>query len=174
MRRLSLAALLVGALAVVGRASAHVVPTPSYVSANEVDSITLNSPNERDKPMTAFTVTAPRGVEIVHAHGPAAWKVTFSGSTATWKGSTLAPNATTAFGLYLEAKTEPGTVQLQAQQRYPDGAVVRWPVSLTVLPAKTSPSQNLQLAAVVGLIGVLVIAAVGALAWRRRAGSPAN
>lgn len=174
MRRLLLAAVLVGALAIVTPASAHVVPTPSYVTAQEVETITLDSPNERKKPMTSFVVTVPRGLEIVHAHGPAAWQVTFTGSTARWTGASLAPNATASFGIVVDAKTQPGTVQLQAEQRYPDGGVVRWPVSLTVLPANTSPSQNLQLAAVVGLIGVLVIAAVAALAWRKRVGSPAS
>jgi hypothetical protein len=37
-----------------------------------------------------------------------------------------------------------------------------------VTPATEGSSQNLALAAVVGLIGVLVVAAVAMLAWRRR------
>ena len=51
----------------------------------------------------------------------------------------------------------------------PDGGVVEWPVALTVTPATESPSQNLALAGVVGLIGVLVVVAVAMLAWRRQA-----
>jgi hypothetical protein len=37
-----------------------------------------------------------------------------------------------------------------------------------VVPGKSSPSQNLALAGVVGLIGVLLVVAVAMLAWRRR------
>jgi HAMP domain-containing protein len=37
-----------------------------------------------------------------------------------------------------------------------------------VVPAEESASQNLALAAVVGLIGLLVVGAVAMLAWRRR------
>jgi len=174
MRRASAAAAVLAALVCAAPAAAHVVATPAYVTAQEVDTISLDSPNERQMPMTSFVVTVPRGVEIVHAHGPAAWQVTFTSSTATWSGARLARDASATFVVVLDAKTQPGTVELQAQQRYPDGGVIRWPVSLTVLPGKTSPSQNLQLAAVVGLIGVLVIVAVGALAWRKRLSAEAG
>jgi hypothetical protein len=37
------------------------------------------------------------------------------------------------------------------------------------LPAAESPSQNLALAGVVALIGVLVVVAIAMVAWRRRA-----
>ena len=64
---------------------------------------------------------------------------------------------------------EPGSAALEADQRYDSGAVVKWPVSITVTPAAESPSQNLALAGIVGLIGVLVVVAIAMLAWRRRA-----
>jgi hypothetical protein len=60
---------------------------------------------------------------------------------------------------------------LEAEQLYRTGDVVRWPVSLTVIPGSDTPSQNLGLAAVVGLIGLLAVAAVVVFAWRRRAES---
>jgi uncharacterized protein involved in exopolysaccharide biosynthesis len=68
----------------------------------------------------------------------------------------------------LKADRDPGIIELQAEQRYPDGGVVTWPVDFTITPAAESPSQNLALAGVVGLIGVLVVVAVAMLAWRRR------
>jgi len=170
MRSASLAmGAVLAALGVAGPAAAHVVAQPPYVTAQEVGTISLDSPNEREGRMTEFTVKVPPGVEIVDAHGPEAWQVAVKGSTATWSGGNLAPGATATFGLVLDARTDPGTIRLDADQRYGDGGVVRWPVSLTVLPAKSSPAQNLRLAAVVGLIGVLVIAAMGALALRTRA-----
>ena len=176
MRRTSLgAAALLGALVVAAPGSAHVVPQPSYVTVNEIDTISLTAPNEREKPMTRFVVEVPKGVELVHAHGPRPpWTVAFSDSSATWSGSSLAPGETLTFGVVLDARTTPGTVDLVAEQLYPDGGVVRWPISLTVLPAVTNPSETLQLAAVVGLICFLAIVAGVVLTWRVRTRSPAR
>jgi hypothetical protein len=69
----------------------------------------------------------------------------------------------------VKADAEPGVVQLEAEQRYDDGSVVTWPVTLTITPAEDSPSQNLALAGVVGLLGLLVVVAIAMVAWRRRA-----
>ena len=71
----------------------------------------------------------------------------------------------------LKADVEPGVVELQAQQLYADGSVVSWPVALTITPAAESSSQNLALAGVVALIGVLAVIAIAMLALRRRRGS---
>jgi hypothetical protein len=73
-----------------------------------------------------------------------------------------------AFGITLAAAAEPGILELTAEQLYADGAVVSWLVPITVTPAESSPSQNLALAGVVGLIGLLLVAAIAMLAWRRR------
>ena len=162
----------VAALGAASAASAHVVPSPSYVESGTSGNVSLSSPNERDKPMTAFVVTVPAGLEIVHAHGPEPWQASIAGRTARWTGGTLAPGAEATFGLLLQATTaRPGTVSLTAQQRYADG-VVRWPVTLTVTPAAKKPSENFALAGVIGVIGLLVIAVVGVLTWRRRTAIP--
>ena len=69
----------------------------------------------------------------------------------------------------LEADTEPGLVELQAQQLYADGGVVSWPVALTVTPGEESSSQNVALlVGVIALIGVFAIVAIAMLARRRR------
>ena len=60
---------------------------------------------------------------------------------------------------------------LETELLYDDGGVVRWPVPITVLPPAEEASQDLALAAVVGLIGLLVVGAVAMLAWRRRTAS---
>ncbi len=78
------------------------------------------------------------------------------------------PTTEIGFGITLEADVDPGIVELQAEQRYPDGSQVSWPVALTITPEDESPSQNLALAGVIGLIGVLLVVAVAMLAWRRR------
>jgi hypothetical protein len=165
-----LAAAIAGSLALVGApsAGAHVIVQPDFLVANESDTVSLYAPNERKLPMTELYVSAPKGVEVVHAHAPAPWQATFTTGTATWTGGKLAPLTAASFGLVLDARRSPGTVELQVEQRYDDGGVVRWPILLTVLPGKTSPSQNLELAVIVGLIGLLVVAVIGLLAWRRR------
>jgi hypothetical protein len=81
----------------------------------------------------------------------------------------LAPDVEASFGATVRANTEPGVIRLTGEQRYDDGSVVTWPVDVTITPAEDSPSQNLALAGVVGLLGLLVVVAIAMLAWRRHA-----
>ena len=161
------------ALAFSGAASAHVVATPTYVASGGSQNFLFSGPNERNAPMTSFAVTVPHGLEIEHAHPVDGWTEESTASTATWRGGSLAPRADIPFRVSLKATADPGVLQVQAKQRYPDGGIVSWPVPITVLPAAASPSQNLALAGVVGLIGVLVVVAVTMVAWRRRSLPPA-
>jgi uncharacterized protein YcnI len=165
---ISVCSALVGALLWAAPASAHVVAMPAYLASGSAESITFDAPNEREDPMTAFSLSVPPGLEIEHAHVVDGWNEEANGSTATWTGGSLAPRDTADFGVTLKADHDPGIIELQAEQRYPDGGIVAWPVSFTILPAEKTPSQNLALAGVVGLIGALVVAAVAMLAWRRR------
>jgi hypothetical protein len=121
--------------------------------------------------MTGFRITAPAGLVIEHAHEVEGWEETYDTSTAAWTGGSLGPDVEQVFGITLEADAEPGVLDLTAEQLYADGAVVSWPVPITVTPVEQSPAQNLALAGAVGLIGMLLLVAVGVLAWRRR-GSP--
>ena len=118
--------------------------------------------------MIEFAVKAPPGLAIEHAHPVEGWTATVEGVTATWSGGSLAATAVATFGVTLKANAKPGLVELRTEQRYADGGVVEWPVVLTITPAAASPSQNLALAGIVGLIGVLVVVAIAMLAWRRR------
>ena len=160
-----------GGIALVSAApvAAHVVPSPSFVPAGDSQLVELSFPNERDRTMVGFSIAAPASLEIVHAHPAEGWHETFDSSKATWRGGSLAPKAAATFSVELRAKTEPGPVELEAEQLFDDGAAVDWTVALTVTPATEEPSQNLALAGIVGLIGLLVVAAIAALAWRRRA-----
>jgi hypothetical protein len=142
---------------------------PAFLPTGSAESIAFSGPNERDEPMTEFALTVPEGLAIRHAHVVEGWVESVDGSTATWIGGPLAPDGEIAFGLTLEADVQPGVIELEAEQRYPSGSVVSWPVALTITPARESPSQNLALAGVVALIGLLCIVAIAMLAWRRRA-----
>ena len=164
----SLAISVCSALVLAGSASAHVVATPGFLPSGSSESITLAVPNERDEPMIGFSVTAPAKLEIKHAHDVDGWDEQVGGLTASWRGGSLAPDDEVSLGITLRADAEPGVVQLEAMQSYDSGAVVRWPVAITVTPATESPSRNLALPGVLALIGVLAIVAIAMLAWRRR------
>ena len=152
-------------------ASAHVVATPGFLPSGSSESITFSGPNERDDPMTGFTLSVPAGLEIEHAHEVTGWDESVADSTATWNGGPLATDTELGFGMTLKADVEPGVVELQAQQLYADGSVVSWPVALTITPEGERSSQNLALAGVVALLGVLTVVAIAMLAWRRRTNS---
>jgi uncharacterized protein YcnI len=163
----SLAISICSALVLAGTASAHVFGSPQFIPSGSTETITLDVPNERKAPMTSFVVKVEKGLEIEHAHPADGWEEDVTSDTATWSGGSLAGFQITKFLLSLKATAEPGPVAFQTELRYDSGAVVRWPVSLTVVPGNEK-SQNLTLAAVVGLVGLLVVGAVAMLAWRRR------
>ena len=167
----SLAISVCSALVLAGTASAHVVATPGFLPSGSSESITFSGPNERDDPMTGFTLKVPAGLEIEHAHEVSGWDESVAGATATWNGGRLAMDMEVGFGMTLKADLEPGIVELQAHQLYADGSVVSWPVALTVTPGEESSSQNLALVGVVALIGLLLVVAIAMLAWHRRTSS---
>jgi uncharacterized protein YcnI len=169
--RSALAAVVAASLVVASPAAAHVGATPPFLAAGSSGSIHLDVPNERIEPMTGFTVTVPDGFEIVHAHPVQGWEQSFDAATATWTGGSLAAGALADFGIELQTPSVPVFVDLGVVQRYDSGDVVRWPVAFTVTPADASPSRNLALVAVFALLGLLVVAAIAVLAWRRRSGS---
>jgi uncharacterized protein YcnI len=157
------------ALLLAAPAAAHVIAQPAFLPSGSSASISFSAPNERDAPMTSFVLTAPGGLVLEHAHQVDGWNESLRGSTATWTGGSTAPDAEDTFGAMVRADAEPGVIRLTAVQRYDDGSEVTWPVDVTITPAEDGPSQNLALAGVVGLLGLLVVVAIAMLAWRRRA-----
>ena len=73
LSRWSTLVVSVSALALSGTASAHVFPTPQVIASQSIESVTLDVPNERDKPMTASWSLPPAGVEIERAHPAEGW-----------------------------------------------------------------------------------------------------
>jgi hypothetical protein len=154
-----------------GEASAHILPFPGHVPSGGIGVVQLAGPNERDVPMTGLAVTVPQGVRIVAARPNGKWRGVVDGDTATWSGGTLAPDKATSFFVELEATLEPGPVQLQADQLYPNGEVASWPVALTVLPGPDEAPQNLRGAIVVLVVGLVLVVAFVLLLRRRYARS---
>jgi uncharacterized protein YcnI len=157
----------VAALVAAAPAGAHVYASPGYVSGGATSTVTFSVPNERSVAMGALALTVPQGFRIVKVQPAPGWTAQVSGDTATWTGARLPGGATASLEVELQAPTEPGTVSLLAEQRYPDGQVVRWSVSLTVVPASEA-SQHLGTALVVGIFGLLAITAVAVLLRQRR------
>jgi len=158
---------LVVALALVASAGAHVTARTPYLYASKSSELELDVPNERDAPMTGFHVTVPAGFRIVSAESNGDWLPAVGKTSVFWAGGALRGYAQTTFRLTVEAPARPGAASFTALQHYASGAIVDWKVPLTVLPAD-EPSQQLGRAVVVGLVGLLALAAVGFLAWRRR------
>ena len=86
----------------------------------------------------------------------------------TWTGGPLAPNTGAAFALdvAVDEAAAAGPVQLQADQLYPNGGKLPWPVSVTVVPPE-GDSQLVTWAIVAGIF-VLATAAIIAVALVRR------
>lgn len=171
--RSALAAALLLALWAAAPAAAHVIASPAFLAQGSTQTIELSVPNERDAPMTAFTVTAPEGIDIASAEESTGWEAVVEGQTATWSGGSLPAALSETFGLEIRATAAPGSAELEAEQLYADGKA-RWPVSLTIVPATGSSSSGGSglVIGVIVAIGALAAAAIALLAWRRRKGPP--
>lgn len=163
-----LVAVILVSLALAAPATAHIEAVPPFLAAGDSETISLTVPNERDAPMTGFRVVVPSDFRIVAARPAEGWSAEVKGASANWHGGSLSPGAETTFTLEVEAPTEPGPATLEAEQHYPDEAVARWAVYLTVTPAAETPSQNLGWAVVAAVLGLLALTAFGIFVWRRR------
>jgi hypothetical protein len=170
-RRLPPVALL-AALVASSTASAHVVPVPQFLATGAVTTMSFAVPNERPEPMSGVTVSVPADFRIVRAHPTAGWTATLDGSTATWRGGPLAHLTVETFRLDVDVSAPPGPVTLNTRERYPSGATVDWPATLTVVPGPQgadSGSLDRGLTAAIAGVGVIFVAGLAVLAWRRKA-----
>jgi uncharacterized protein YcnI len=168
----ALLGVVAAGLAATVDAGAHVTAVPTFVPSGEPERITLVAPNEREVPMSAFTVTVPSGLSIVRAVPPGdGWRAAAVDATATWSGGSLPAGSTSSFSLVLEATGDPGAVTLEAHQHYPDGGHVRWDVPLTILPGSASAGSSGSSGPVLLVAGIGLVLAAGLVValWLRRA-----
>jgi len=163
----SLAISACSALVLAGPAAAHITVLPPFVTAGDTATLSMSGPNERDADMTGFAVTVASEFRIVDAVSDDNWRSSIRGQTATWNGGRLGSGSEATFTLELEGPAEPGPAALEAAQLYPGGEIVRWPVTLTVVPAAETPSQNLGWALVMGVVSLVVLTAIGVAILRR-------
>ncbi len=152
-------------------ALAHISVTPGLLVANDTQELRLLVHNDLDRPMTGLAVVAPAGLRIVGAGAdqPEQWENVVDEGSATWSGGPLAPNTGAAFILEVAVgeSTVPGPFQLQADQLYPEGGKLPWPISVTVVPAEDDDAQLVTWAIVAGIF-VLATAGIIAIAVLRR------
>jgi uncharacterized protein YcnI len=170
--RIVLAGLVLLALALVPAASAHVTVRPAFLEDGETATLSFDTPNEREEHATvALSVSAPAGLRFVSAEAPSGWRVSVGAGTVTWSGGRLEGDAVASFPVRVRARTRAGGYAFSAEQRYDDGATVRWRASITVLPASgaAAPNEHPGRAIAAGVAGLVVIAAtLLALGYLRR------
>lgn len=173
----SVACLFVATLVLSGAASGHVVPVPQFLPTGTVTTMSFAVPNERPEPMSGVVVSVPAGVRIVRARPMAGWTATVDDSTATWRGGRIAHLAIETFRLDVDVSARPGPVTLNTRERYPSGATVDWPATLTVVPGPDDGESERVgwgwIAAIAGT-GLVFVAGLAAVAWRRRASGSAD
>ena len=159
---------LSSALFTTGSALAHISVTPGLVVVNETQVLSLAVHNDLDRPMTGLAVAVPSGLRIVGARTERAWQSAVENNTVTWSGGPLAPNTGDMFALdvAVDEATPPGPVQLQAEQLYPGGRKLPWPISVTVVPSEEE--SQLLVWAIVGAIVLVATAAIALIALQRR------
>jgi len=162
----SAAVLTLAGLALARAAEAHVFPDPTYVATGSVTDVGLSLPNERRITMTGFELRVPTGFRIEEAAQADGWTSSATPRRATWTGGHLPAFANTTFSVRLAVRRAPGNVTLDAIEHYKDGGRVFWPVTLVVVPAD-KPSEQLGVALIVALVGLLGLTIGGALLWRR-------
>ncbi|HWV84925.1 MAG TPA: YcnI family protein [Capillimicrobium sp.] len=151
MRRLTILAVLAGALAAPAVAGAHVTVQPAQVPAGGHAVLDVRVPNERDDAATVkVQVQVPPGVTSVSYEPEPGWRteVEFAKldtpietpdgpiieavSTVTWTGSgrgdgRIDPGQFRDFRISMAVPGEPGDVlTFKALQTYDSGEVVRW------------------------------------------------
>ena len=119
--------------------------------------------------MTGFSVTVPKGFEIVDAdHQPDRHPVVL-GSRVTWERRQSSRPARRRRRSRSRSRVvlRPAPSSSRAIS-YASGAVVHWPVAFTVVPG-TKPSEHFGPAAIVAGSGLVFTIVFVAVAWRRRA-----
>jgi uncharacterized protein YcnI len=136
MKRIALAAVAAGALAVAAPAGAHVTLQPKEVPADGFTRLDVRVPTERDDASTTkVRLKFPPGFEFASYEPVEGWtvKVVRAGKRvgevviAAAGGAGIAPGQFRDFGLSLRMPDRPGaTLTFKALQTYDSGEVVRW------------------------------------------------
>jgi hypothetical protein len=170
-RGLVLALATAFALSVPVAALAHVTIAPSYVEANTTSTITFETPNERPPHATiSLTIEAPPGVALSRVAPPHGWTLDLTTTRARWSGGRISGTSTIGFPVRVLARTQAGDQTFRAVQGYDDGQSVRWPATLSVLPASGAhaASHHWGRAFAAGVAVLVILAGSVLVLWRLR------
>jgi uncharacterized protein YcnI len=134
---------------------------PSYVEAGATSTITFETPNERPPHATiALSIEAPPGVAFSRVTPPAGWRLSLTTTNARWTGGRIDGRRTVGFPVRVLTRTRVGDQVFRAVQSYDDGRQVRWPATLSVLPATGAEASSQDRGRVIAasVAGLLVIA----------------
>lgn len=128
------AAAVLCALAVPGVAAAHVGVTPKVAQAGQTLDLTFSVPNERDSTNTTkleVIFAGPGKVASADAPSKSGWSSSVEGAagdikSVSWERGEIPPNASDTFVVTITAPSEGDRLEIQANQTYSDGEVVRW------------------------------------------------
>lgn len=157
------------ALALPAWAGAHVTLSPPFVEAGVETTVAFETPNERPPHATVgLVVEAPAGVSFSAVTPPKGWRLHLETTRVEWTGGRIEGARTFEFRVRVLARTRAGNQVFRAVQRYDDGEDVRWPATLSVLPAEgaAAPSQHLGRALAAAAAGLVALA--GSLVVLRR------
>jgi len=175
MRRVVLAAAVVGALVVAASASAHARMSPSVSLSNELQLYSLAIPTEKANAYTTkIVLTLPKNFSIDSFVPNPGWKrveqSTGSGDNAvitqvTWTGGHV-PTEEDSLFQFLAQPAKAGTYTFTVQQTYSDGSIVNWAGP----ESSADPSPTIKVVSSVGgggtstlTIVALVLGALGLL-----------
>jgi uncharacterized protein YcnI len=142
-------------------ALAHVTIAPSYVDAGATSTITFETPNERPPHATiSLSIEAPPGVAFSRVTPPAGWTLSLTTTSARWTGGRIGGRRTVGFPVRALTRTRVGNQVFRAVQGYDDGRQVRWPATLSVLPATGAEASSQDRGRVIAasVAGLLVLA----------------
>ena len=118
-------------LAMSAPAWAHVVVSPTEVTAGDYETLTVSVPTEKEIPTTKIRVEVPEGFLLSGVQPVPGWKHTFEEDggvvrAVTFSGGEIRPREFQQFLVQAQAPEEPGDYPWKAIQTYEDGSVVEW------------------------------------------------
>jgi hypothetical protein len=159
--RRALIPTIVIALAVAGKAGAHVTVSPTRAAPGADVLLTFVVPNEtKADTITGLSIHVPAAFDYEGVEAPSGWRRT--PGAAEWDGGRIGPGDFVTFGLTGSAARR-GEIVFNVDERYASGTVTHYRPTLTVA-APAPPAARDRGAHTLGIAALIVAGAAAALA----------
>jgi uncharacterized protein YcnI len=154
-------------------AAAHVELSPDRVTPGSFTLFTVLSPNEGHSPLRALRLTIPSGMEVDAVAdtpgftGRAIADQTHRVVAIQWSGGAVPPDQLALFR-FTASVGDTGTLHLTGVQTFADGTTRVWNTPQVEVADAPSGGGSDGLARGLAAAALVVAAAAGGLAWRRR------